>query len=208
MRRVIRVREHKDLSQSQVRQSIDDSLLYGVMGKSTYRCLEQRAESYAAERAQLVVSLVRAIAQALDVPVSEIATEDELACLPELGHRRNQWPPERSTGTPVRQSDSTPVPSPYLTQKRLRAYCLQAGYDNGRDFSESLARKASFEITQRVATNLLSQNPDSQNLRKLTYGFVRAAAIVLTPFGDTFSPRWLLECQPLCPHCNEWMINA
>lgn len=211
VRRMIRAREVRNMTSRDVAERVNASPLYGTYTHGSHRNLERtNFESPDAPRTTLNVMLVTAVADALGMPVEELATADELSALRDRPYRRAQWPISLQNQDRERAPKGRVVPSPVMTQKRLTAYMAQGRY-SVRDFAELLTRNGYRMSTQRLRQALDPDNP-TMAARVFTYEFTEAAAIVFRGTRgaqSTFDPEWLIRCNDgRCPHCYPILIDV
>lgn len=212
LERIIRAREIRSMTQAEVSAHINASPLYGEYTHGSYRNLEVTDfEDETAPRTALNVLLVIAIADALSVPVSELATDSELATLRDKPYRRAQWPESMRIEAPqgrTYKSRGTVVPSPTATARRIAAYAKQNAY-TATDLAAVIQKRTGYRIGVRRLAEILNPNTASDILGRLvTYELCNAIARTLNRPFSKFELEWLLNCKDTCPHCTTWLINA
>lgn len=210
VRRMIRARELRNMTSRDVAERVNASPLYGTYTHGSHRNLERTDfESGTAPRTALNVMLVTAVADALGMPVSDLASAEELSALRDKPYRKAQWPISLQNQDRSNSPKGTSVPGPSTTAKRLTAYMAQGHYST-RDFAELMTKYGYRMSTARLRDALSGENPQLTQ-RVITYEFVDGAARVFRgPRNSTqFESEWLIRCRPdHCPHCHPILIEV
>lgn len=207
MNRVKRERLARELSGDEMTRRINESEHIGRIAPSTYRSLEC---NYGARAAVLTQAHVRAMADALDIPTTDIATHEEFNSLEVLPQKRKQWPASvlielANTKDELNSYSPFLVTSPKMTAARIKAYQKQHAYSNV-DLIAVLKKKAGYVgINDKTLGQMYFG--DANALAKITPELLKGLAIVFSTRDEPFDARWLIQCQSHCPHCNEAYLS-
>lgn len=203
---VKRERKARKYSGDTFTQLINCSEHIGTIATSTYRNLES---CYDKNAAMLTQAHVRAMADALGIPTSDIASYEDFTSLKPLPKNRSQWPPYAFTETSLtaaeRAAHEFGITSPKTTALRIKAYQKQHSYSN-TDLIAMLKKKAGYE-KMPLATLGKMYAGDAQALGKITPEFIKALGIVFMTNWEPFDYRWLIQCTDTCPHCHEGYLS-
>lgn len=207
MSRVKQERLARKLSGDAMLTLINESEHIGRIAPSTYRSLEC---NYGVSAAVLTQAHVRAMADALDIPTTDIATSEEFNSLKPLPKNRKQWPAyelvrRNTTREELERFSPFLVTSPKMTAARIKAYQKQHAYTNVDLIAVLKKRGGYVGVNDRTLGQMYFG--DANALSKITPEFLNALAIVFSTRDERFDPRWLIQCQDHCPHCYEGYLS-
>jgi hypothetical protein len=192
-----------------IARRVQEGDLYGTFTHTTYRNLVTDDFSEGGKpRTTLNKQLIIALSEALECPVSDLATEYELSTLRDVPYRRAQWPEFMLEEVKQTNPNST-VPAPAITADRINAYRKQYAYNTHTELARRM-RDYGYGVTNRDMQRILGEKPDGKaQQRIITFAFCEAVARVFRgPVNlSEFDARWLIKCTDTCPHCDDRYIS-